>query len=44
MAQRLIADHREDWQVFYGDVTVGMIGMRNGIPPCGERWSCSCGR
>jgi hypothetical protein len=35
--------HRETWRVSYGDVRVGMIGERAGIPAGADQWSWSCG-
>jgi len=29
--------------VFYGDVQVGTIGMRSGIPICVDQWNWTCG-
>jgi hypothetical protein len=33
----------ECWQVFYGDVRVGTIAKRVGIPPDQAPWGWSCG-
>ncbi|MGY4224295.1 hypothetical protein ACVMIH_001656 [Bradyrhizobium sp. USDA 4503] len=35
--------HREGWNVFYGDVQVGWIGHRAGVPADADRWGWSCG-
>jgi hypothetical protein len=35
---------REDcWQIYFGDVHVGTIAMRSGIPHDEDRWGWSCG-
>jgi hypothetical protein len=33
----------ESWQVLYGDVVVGKIGMRSGVPSHADQWQWSCG-
>src|SRR5258705_10276682 len=35
--------HAESWQIFYGDVQVGTISMRSGIPVDEDPWGWSCG-
>ena len=35
--------HAESWQIFYGDVQVGTIGMRAGVPVDVDQWGWSCG-
>jgi hypothetical protein len=35
--------HQECWRVFYGDVCVGTIGLRAGVPTDVDQWSWSCG-
>jgi hypothetical protein len=35
--------HAESWQVFYGDVQVGTIGIRAGVPVDVDQWGWSCG-
>ena len=35
--------HAESWQIFYGDVQVGMIGIRAGVPVDVDQWGWSCG-
>jgi hypothetical protein len=35
--------HQESWQVFYGNVQVGWIGERAGVPKGVERWGWFCG-
>jgi hypothetical protein len=34
---------QESWRVFYGDVHVGTIGMRSGIPVHADQWGWRCG-
>ena len=34
---------QERWQVFYGDVQVGWIGERAGVPKDVEQWGWHCG-
>src|SRR5215468_6836940 len=34
---------QESWQVFYGDVQVGWIGERAGVPKGVEQWDWYCG-
>jgi hypothetical protein len=33
----------ECWHVFYGDVRVGTIAIRTGMPPGEDPWSWACG-
>jgi hypothetical protein len=33
----------ECWHVFYGDVRVGTIAIRTGIPPHEDPWGWACG-
>jgi hypothetical protein len=35
--------HAESWQIFYGDVQVGTIGIRAGVPTDVDQWGWSCG-
>lgn len=36
--------HREEcWQIYYGDVRVGMIARRSGAPLSEPQWHWSCG-
>ena len=35
--------HREGWIVNYGDVHVGYIGQRAGVPVAAPQWCWSCG-
>jgi hypothetical protein len=36
-------DHRESWNIYYGDVRVGWIGQRAGVPVDVDQWGWSCG-
>lgn len=33
----------ESWQIFYGDVHVGTIGLRPGVPVDVDQWGWACG-
>jgi hypothetical protein len=35
--------HQEVWHVFYGDVRVGSIGERAGVPIDVDQWGWTCG-
>ncbi|OKO74443.1 hypothetical protein [Bradyrhizobium sp. NAS96.2] len=35
--------HRKGWNVFYGDVQVGWIDERAGVPTDADQWGWSCG-
>jgi hypothetical protein len=35
--------HQESWQIYYGDVCVGWIGERAGVPKNFERWGWHVG-
>jgi hypothetical protein len=35
--------HQEVWHVYYGDVKVGTIGQRAGVPVGVDQWGWSCG-
>jgi hypothetical protein len=35
--------HHEVWHVYYGDVRVGTIGIRAGVPVDVDQWGWSCG-
>jgi hypothetical protein len=35
--------HRETWRVYYGDVPVGTIGERAGVPNDVDQWAWTCG-
>jgi len=44
LTRRRTADrHRETWHVYYGEVRVGAIGERAGVPVHGDQWGWSCG-
>jgi hypothetical protein len=34
---------QETWRVYYGDVIVGTIGIRSGVPAHVDQWRWSCG-
>ncbi len=34
---------QESWRIFYGDVPVGWIGIRAGVPIGGDQWGWRCG-
>jgi hypothetical protein len=35
-------DHSESWSVYYGDVRIGWIGQRAGVPVDVDQWGWSC--
>ena len=35
--------HQESWQIFYGDIGVGWIGKRAGVPKDVKQWGWNCG-
>ena len=35
--------HQERWRVFYGDIEVGTLGMRSGVPADKDQWDWTCG-
>jgi hypothetical protein len=35
--------HRESWHVYFGDVRIGWIGERAGVPKGGDQWGWTCG-
>lgn len=35
--------HQEAWRVHYGDVHVGTIAVRSGMPATADQWEWSCG-
>jgi hypothetical protein len=41
--RRATSDHNETWHVYYGDVRVGTIGQRAGVPVDVDEWGWSCG-
>jgi len=40
-ARRSKDTHAESWQIFYGDVRVGTIGIRVGVPVGVDQWGWS---
>ena len=36
-------EHRETWHVYYGDIHVGSIGERAGVPTRADQWSWGLG-
>jgi hypothetical protein len=44
LTRRREADrHQESWQVYFGDVRIGWIGERAGVPKSVEQWGWCCG-
>ena len=44
LTRRCLKDaHVESWQIFYGDVQVGTIGIRAGVPVDVDQWAWTCG-
>jgi hypothetical protein len=44
LTRRRIKDSKVDvWHVYYGDVQVGSIGMRSGVPNGVDQWGWTCG-
>ncbi len=35
--------HRETWLIYLGDVQIGVIGRRAGVPSSAPQWGWSCG-
>lgn len=35
--------HQKGWQIYFGDVRVGPIGTRAGVPTTAGQWAWSCG-
>jgi hypothetical protein len=35
--------HREGWLVYFGDICVGHIGLRTGVPVSEPQWGWACG-
>jgi hypothetical protein len=35
--------HQESWRIYYGDVDVGWIGIRAGVPIDVDQWGWRCG-
>ncbi|WP_063685486.1 hypothetical protein [Bradyrhizobium stylosanthis] len=36
-------EHQETWHIYFGDVRVGTIGVRAGIPTSADQWGWSIG-
>jgi hypothetical protein len=44
LTRRRYLEYREEcWHIFYGDVHVGTIGIRAGVPVDEDQWGWSCG-
>jgi hypothetical protein len=44
LTRRRYPEYREEcWHIYYGDVHVGTIAVRAGIPPDEDPWGWSCG-
>jgi hypothetical protein len=44
LTRRRMNDRKVDvWHVYFGDVQVGSIGMRSGVPNDVDQWSWTCG-
>ena len=44
LTRRRDPDARHDcWHVYYGDIHVGTIGLRAGVPTSVDQWGWSCG-
>jgi hypothetical protein len=41
--RRIPTDLTVSWRIFYGDVQVGTIGLRTGVPVHVDQWGWSCG-
>ena len=41
--RRADSDQRETWHVYYGDVHVGTISRRAGVPVHADQWGWACG-
>ncbi|MGO4513691.1 hypothetical protein CT676_42695 [Bradyrhizobium sp. MOS001] len=35
--------HQKTWQIYFGDVRVGTIGSRAGVPTAADQWGWPCG-
>lgn len=35
--------HQKTWHIYFGDVRVGTIGTRAGVPTTADQWGWSCG-
>ncbi|WMT78749.1 hypothetical protein [Bradyrhizobium sp. Ash2021] len=43
LTRRLSKDRADCWHVYFGDVRVGTIAMRSGVPVDVEQWGWQCG-
>jgi hypothetical protein len=43
LTRRRCRDRQDCWRVFYGDVCVGTIGRRAGVPIDVDQWEWGCG-
>jgi hypothetical protein len=43
LTRRRNPDRHDCWHVYYGDVRVGTIAVRSGVPVDRDRWGWSCG-
>ena len=43
LTRRRDPDRRDCWRVFYGDVCIGTIARRAGVPNDVDQWEWSCG-
>jgi len=43
LTRRRYPERPHCWHVYYGDVRVGTIAIRSGIPHDEDRWGSSCG-
>jgi hypothetical protein len=44
LTRRRSTDAREEcWHIYYGDVHIGTVAVRAGIPPDEDPWGWSCG-
>jgi len=43
LIRRLSSEPQDCWRVFYGDVCVGTIGLRTGVPVGVDQWEWGCG-
>lgn len=41
--RRSDSEHQETWHIYFGDVRVGVIGMRTGLPTHADQWGWSVG-
>ncbi|WIW44497.1 hypothetical protein ML401_23755 [Bradyrhizobium sp. 62B] len=41
--RRSANSHQESWAIYFGDVRIGQIGMRAGVPTSAQQWAWSLG-